>query len=128
MQTAADGLTAQEAEARKARFGPNRLPTAAKQSEILRFLRQFHNVLIYVLLGAAVLAAAIGHYVDASVIVAVVLINAVVGYLQEGRAERALEAIRAMIDPRSTVIRDGRRQIIPAEDIVPGDLVMLEPG
>ncbi len=128
LQTTVDGLTAQEAAARKGRIGPNRLPSGVKQSEIVRFLRQFHNVLIYVLLGAALLAAAIGHYTDAAVIAAVVLINAVVGYLQEGRAERALEAIRAMIDPRSTVIRDGRRLVPPAEDIVPGDLVLLEPG
>jgi magnesium-transporting ATPase (P-type) len=123
-----EGLSAGEARTRKDRIGPNRLPSAPKQSEILRFLRQFHNVLIYVLLAAAGLAASIGHYTDAAVILAVVVVNAIIGYLQEGRAERALEAIRAMIDPRSTVIRDGRRLVIPAEDIVPGDLVLLEPG
>jgi magnesium-transporting ATPase (P-type) len=128
LQTRMEGLSSDEAKTRKERIGPNRLPTAAKQSEIVRFLRQFHNVLIYVLLGAAALAASIGHYADALVIVAVVLVNAIIGYLQEGRAERALEAIRAMIDPRSTVIRDGRRVAVPAEDIVPGDLVLLDPG
>ena len=123
-----EGLSAQEARTRKERIGPNRLPSAAKQNEIRRFLRQFHNLLIYVLLCAAVLAASIGHYTDAAVILAVVVVNAIIGYLQEGRAERALEAIRAMIDPRSTVVRDGHRMVIPAEDIVPGDLVLLEPG
>ncbi|HEU0017629.1 MAG TPA: HAD-IC family P-type ATPase, partial [Methyloceanibacter sp.] len=128
MQTTMEGLPAGEAKARKERIGPNRLPAAAKQSEILRFLRQFHNLLIYALLCAAVLAASIGHYTDAAVILAVVVVNAIIGYLQEGRAERALEAIRAMIDTRSTVMRDGRRMVIPAEDIVPGDLVLLEPG
>ncbi|HEU0017937.1 MAG TPA: cation-transporting P-type ATPase, partial [Methyloceanibacter sp.] len=66
LQTTTDGLAAQEARARKARIGPNRLPSAPKQSEFVRFLRQFHNLLIYVLLGAAGLAAAIGHYTDAS--------------------------------------------------------------
>ena len=123
-----EGLSAEEAKARKECVGPNRLPSAAKQSEVLRFLRQFHNLLIYVLLGAALLAASIGHYTDAAVILAVIVVNAIIGYLQEGRAERALDAIRTMIDPRSTVVRDGRRLVIPAEDIVPGDLVLLEPG
>lgn len=94
----------------------------------MRFLLQFHNLLIYVLLGAAVLAAAIGHLVDAGVILAVVVLNAIVGFIQEGRAERALEAIRGMIDPHAAVIRDGRRVDVAAEDLVPGDLVLLEPG
>ena len=128
LNTGPDGLTAQEAKARKERFGPNRLAAARKRSEILRFLSQFNNVLIYVLLGAAALATIIGHTVDAGVVLAVVLLNAIVGYVQEGRAERALDAIRGMIDPRATVIRDGRRTTIAAESIVPGDLVLLEPG
>ena len=128
LKTGPDGLTAQEAEARKQRFGPNRLAAARKRSEILRFLAQFNNLLIYVLLAAAVLAVLIGHLVDAAVVLAVVLLNAIIGYVQEGRAEQALEAIRGMIDSRATVLRDGRRTTIPAEDIVPGDLVLLEPG
>ncbi len=94
----------------------------------MRFLLQVHNLLIYVLLAAAALAAAIGNLVDAAVIVAVVVLNAIVGFIQEGRAERALEAIRGMIDPHAAVIRDGHRLNLPAEDIVPGDLVLLEPG
>jgi magnesium-transporting ATPase (P-type) len=95
---------------------------------VLRFLSQFNNLLIYVLLAAAALALVIGEVADAVVVLAVVLLNAIIGYLQEGRAERALEAIRGMINPRATVIRDGRRISISAEDIVPGDLVLLEPG
>jgi magnesium-transporting ATPase (P-type) len=122
------GLTADEARARRARFGANRLAATRRRSEILRFLAQFNNVLIYVLLGAAVLALLIGHLVDAAVVLAVVLLNAIIGYIQEGRAEKALDAIRGMIDPRATVLRDGRRTAIPAEDIVPGDLVIVEPG
>jgi magnesium-transporting ATPase (P-type) len=122
------GLSKEEAEARKERFGPNRLPEAARQSALWRFILQFNNVLIYVLLGAAVLATAIGHVVDAAVILAVVIVNAVIGFVQEGRAEKALEAIRSMIDPHASVIRDGRRIVVPAEDIVPGDIVLLEPG
>jgi magnesium-transporting ATPase (P-type) len=118
--TGPEGLTSEEAEARKLRFGPNRLPDPRKRNELLRFLQQFHNLLIYVLLAAAALAAAIGHYVDALVVLGVVLLNAIISYLQEGRAERALEAISAMIDPRASVIRDGRRKVVAAEDIVPG--------
>jgi magnesium-transporting ATPase (P-type) len=128
LKTGREGLTAQEAESRKERFGPNRLAAAPKRSEILRFLSQFSNVLIYVLLAAAALALAIGHVSDAIIVLAVVLLNAVIGYIQEGRAEKALDAIRGMIDPRATVIREGRRATIAAENIVPGDLVLLEPG
>jgi len=127
-ETSREGLTAEEAKARKKRYGPNRLEAARKQSEILRFLSQFNNLLIYVLIAAAVLAASIGHFADAVVILAVVLVNAAIGYIQEGRAEKALDAIRGMIDPRASVIRGGRRAVIAAEDIVPGDLVLLEPG
>ena len=122
------GLTPQEAELRKARFGPNRLPQAAKRTAIVRLALQFHNLLIYVLLGAAALAAVIGHIVDAVVVLGVVVINAIIGFIQEGRAEQALDAIRSMIDPHASVIRGGRRCVIAAEDIVPGDLVLLEPG
>ena len=114
LSSAPHGLTGDEARARLQRFGPNRLPQAKKRGPLLRFLLQFHNLLIYVLLAAALLAVAIGHLVDSLVIFAVVLINAIVGFLQEGRAEQALEAIRGMIDPRASVIRDGRPAAGPA--------------
>jgi len=122
------GLSKREAAARLERCGPNRLADVQRQSSFWRFLLQFHNLLIYVLLGAALLAAAIGNLVDAAVVLAVVVLNAIISFVQEGRAERALEAIRSMIDPRASVIRDGRRLVVAAEHIVPGDLVLLEPG
>jgi len=122
------GLSAEDAAARKERFGPNRLADAPGRGPIWRFLLQFHNVLIYVLLGAAVLAAVIGNLADAAVVLAVVVLNAIIGVIQEGRAERALEAIRGMIDPHASVIRDGHRMVVAAEDLVPGDMVLLEPG
>ncbi|MGK2921849.1 MAG: cation-transporting P-type ATPase [Methyloceanibacter sp.] len=128
LESGPSGLSSGEAEARKALFGPNRLPESAKQSALWRFLLQFHNVLIYVLLGAAVLATAIGHVTDAAVILAVVIVNAIIGFVQEGRAEQALEAIRSLIDPHASVVRDSHRTVVPAEDIVPGDIVLLEPG
>jgi len=128
LRTGPEGLSFAEAAARRARVGPNRLPGAPKRSALVSFLLQFHDLLIYVLLAAAALAAAIGHTVDALVVLGVVLINAIIGFIQEGRAESALDAIRSMIDPHASVIREGRRGSIAAEDIVPGDLVLLEPG
>jgi magnesium-transporting ATPase (P-type) len=83
------GLTEAEAAELLARHGPNRLPEPPKRSAILRFLSHFHNVLIYVLLGAAVITAGLGHYIDTGVILAVVIANAIIGFIQEGRAEQA---------------------------------------
>ena len=128
LKTGMDGLAAGEAAQRVSRYGLNRLPAPEKRSEIVRFLAQFNNLFIYVLLAAALLAVLIGHKLDAAVVLAVVFVNALIGYVQEGRAEKALEAIRAMIDPNATVLRAGHRGIIAAEKIVPGDLVLLEPG
>ncbi|MEQ9527478.1 MAG: cation-transporting P-type ATPase [Parvibaculaceae bacterium] len=122
------GFAAEEAERRLAQYGPNRLPRGKERGALLRFLLQFHNLLIYVLIGAGVLAAAIGHVTDAVVIGLVVLANATIGFVQEGRAEQALEAIRSMIDPHASVLRGGRRVTVGAEEVVPGELVLLEAG
>ena len=123
-----DGLTAPEAAQRRAEHGPNRLPEARTRGPVLRFLRQFNNVLIYVLLGAAAVTGALQHWVDTGVILAVVLANAVIGFLQEGKAEAAMSAIRGMLAPRAAVLRDGRRVSLDAADLVPGDIVLLEAG
>lgn len=122
------GLAEDEAERRLAAHGPNRLPKGKQRGPLVRFLLQFHNLLIYVLIAAGVLAAAIGHGTDAIVIGLVVVANAVIGFVQEGRAESALDAIRSMIDPHASVMRGGRRLTVAAESVVPGDLVMLEAG
>ena len=123
-----DGLRATEAAARLGQHGPNRLPEPPRAGPLRRFLRQFNNLLIYVLLGAALVTALLGHVVDTAVILAVVIVNAVIGFVQEGRAEEALAAIRDMLAPEARVLRDARRQTVPAETIVPGDMVILEPG
>lgn len=123
-----DGLTATEAAGRLASHGRNALPAAAGRSLLQRFLQQFHHVLIYVLLAATAITAALGHLLDAGVILGVVLVNAVIGFVQEGRAEAALEAIRGMISARASVMRDGRRVTITAAEVVPGDLLLLEAG
>jgi magnesium-transporting ATPase (P-type) len=126
--TTAAGLSEAEAALRLAAFGPNRLPQAARRSAAMRLALQFHNLLIYVLLAAAVLATLLGHTIDAAVILAVVVMNALIGFIQEGRAERALEAIQGMIDPKASVVRDGRRITVAADRIVPGDVVLIEAG
>jgi magnesium-transporting ATPase (P-type) len=122
------GLTREEARRRLARDGPNRLPVVRGPGRLRHFLAQFDNVLIYILLAAAAVTAALGHWVDSGVILGVVVINAVLGYLQEGKAERALDAIRDMLSPQATAVRDGQRLAVPAEDLVPGDLVFLQSG
>jgi magnesium-transporting ATPase (P-type) len=123
-----DGLSEHEAKTRLAACGPNELPRPQAQSALKRLLLQFHNLLIYSLLAAAVVSFLLGHTADAAVILAVVLVNAAIGFIQEGRAERALDAIRSMIDPRAAVMRGGHRVTIPAAEIVPGDIVLLEAG
>ncbi|HSJ78077.1 MAG TPA: HAD-IC family P-type ATPase, partial [Erythrobacter sp.] len=128
LNTQTTGLDEAEARRRLAQYGPNRLPQGARRSAVTRFLLQFHNLLIYVLIAAGVLAAAIGHLTDALVIAAVVLVNATIGFIQEGRAESAMEAIRAMIDPHASVLRGGQRLTIAADEVVPGDIVLLEAG
>jgi magnesium-transporting ATPase (P-type) len=122
------GLSDADAATRLLRHGPNDLPEAAGRSAVRRFLAQFNNILIYFLLVAALAAVLVRHGVDAAVILTVVLVNAIIGFIQEGRAEKALGAIRALIAPDATVLREGRRQSIPVRDLVPGDLVILEPG
>jgi len=122
------GLTEGEAARRLIEHGPNRLPEARARGPFLRFLMQFHNVLIYVLMGAAAVTAALQHWIDTGVILAVVIANAVIGFVQEGKAEAAMAAIRDMLAPHAAVLRDGRRVSIDGEDLVPGDIVLLEAG
>ena len=122
------GLSSGEAERRLRQHGPNSIPTGTRRHPVLRFLAQFNNALIYFMLAGAAAAAALGHFVDTGVILAVVLVNAVVGFLQEGKAEDALAAIRNMIAPRATALRDGQRVSVPQAELVPGDVVLIEAG
>ncbi|MEU8986677.1 HAD-IC family P-type ATPase [Streptomyces sp. NPDC048558] len=124
----ATGLSTREADERATAFGPNRLAEPERRPEWLKFLDQFRNWLIGILLIAAVVAGAIGDIKDALVITVVLQINAVLGYLQERRAERSLEALRRMLVPTARVRRDGAERVVEADTLVPGDVVLLEAG
>ncbi len=123
-----EGLSPEEIRKRFERYGPNKLPEEKKRGPLKRFFVQFHNMLIYVLLAASVVTALLEHWIDTWVILAVVLVNAIIGFVQEGKAEKAMEGIRAMLSPMATVRRGGERRQIPAEELVPGDIVLLESG
>ena len=122
------GLSAAEAERRRARYGANRLPEPPRRSALMRLFSQCNNVLIWVLLAASVITALLGEWTDTAVIIGVVAVNTAIGFVQEGKAERALEAISGLLSPRAMALRDGHREEIPAEDLVPGDLVVLQAG
>ncbi|VAX11899.1 Cation-transporting ATPase, E1-E2 family [hydrothermal vent metagenome] len=128
LETSTDGLAKEEVNRRLAKHGKNRLPEPKVRGPLLRLACQLHNVLIYVLIVASTVTAMLGHWVDAGVILAVVLVNAVIGFVQEGKAENALRAIRKMLSPSAMVIRDGRQTLVQAEGLVPGDIVLLQPG
>lgn len=122
------GLDTGEAKERLEKTGRNELPKGRKRSALTRLLLQFHNVLIYVLMAAAGITAYMQHWIDTYVILAVIMINALIGFLQEGKAEKALESIREMLSLEAVVIRDGKKRKIDAEELVPGDIVMLKSG
>ncbi|SEN91050.1 plasma-membrane calcium-translocating P-type ATPase [Amphibacillus marinus] len=122
------GLTSEQIEEAKDRWGSNELPESKKTPAFLKFLHHFNDVLIYILLAAAVLTVTLGHYVDTIVILIVVVINALIGYIQENKAEKALEGIKNMLSLQATVIRNGERKEIASSELVPGDLVLLAPG
>jgi Ca2+-transporting ATPase len=128
LNTDRNGLSTEEATGRLELFGENKLPEGKKDSFIKRFLMQFNNALIYVLLGAAVLTSIMSHWLDTWVILGVVIINAIVGYIQEDKAQKALDSIRNLLSLKAAVIRDGRRREIAAEALVPGDIVLLKAG
>jgi len=128
LDSQADGLSGEQVSLRQKKFGANRLTPPAGESNWLKFLRQFNNVLIYVLLAAALMSWLLGRWTDGAVIFAVVIINGMFGFIQEGKAEQALASIRSMLRVHTHVMRDGVRQQIDAEELVPGDVVLLESG
>jgi len=127
LATDKNGLIIDEANARLEKYGYNELKVK-KRSALVRFLRQFHNALLYVLIVAAIVTFFLGHHTDMYVIIGVVLATAVIGFIQEGKAESSLEALKKMMILECHVLRDGERKTIPARELVPGDVVILEGG
>jgi magnesium-transporting ATPase (P-type) len=122
------GLDPSEVAARLQKYGPNRLPEGKRRGALTRLLAQFNNVLVYVLLGAGFIKLMLSLWVDASIIFGVVILNAILGFVQEGRAEKALESIRNMLSAEARTLRGGEARLIEAEQLVPGDVVLLESG
>jgi len=122
------GLTSEEAGRRLEEYGPNQLPEPRRATWVMIFLTQLASPLIYILLVAAVISLAMGHASDAVVIVVVVLINAGIGAVQEGRAEHSLTALRKLSSLKVRVMRDGEDRLIEACDLVPGDVLSIAAG
>lgn len=122
------GLTADGAAARLQRFGPNVLAAVGPRRGVIIFLTQFTDFLVLVLIGACIVSAFLGEFVDAVAILAIVMLNGVLGFVQEYRAEKSLQALREMAAPRAAVVRDGREVVVDTRDVVPGDLVRLRAG
>ena len=110
------------------KYGPNRLPEGKKRGPFMRFLSQLNNILVYVLLGAGFVKLMLGLWLDAGIIFGVVLLNALLGFIQEGKAEKALDSIRNMLSAEARTTRGGETRMIPADELVPGDVVLLESG
>lgn len=123
-----DGLGSAEAAVRLQKFGPNALPPTRRTPAWQRLLRQFRSLFIYVLLSSALISYGLGHFVDAGVIFAVVLINGLIGFIQEGKAAAALDAILSMSTTHCLVLRDGQLRSIASDRLVPGDVVSLQAG
>ncbi|MEJ5357358.1 MAG: cation-transporting P-type ATPase [Desulfobacterales bacterium] len=122
------GLSPEEAEERRRRFGDNRLSPFKTHGPLMRFLLQFHQPLVLILLAAAAVTAALGEWLDSAVILAVVVVNAVIGFVQESKALRAIEALQRAMTATALVVRSGEKRRIPAEELVPGDVVLLQSG
>lgn len=128
MNSSVSGLSSDEAQKRLAEYGPNELKEKEKRTLFMMFLDQFKDFMILILIGAAIISGIIGEPADTIAIIVIVVLNAVIGFIQEYRAEKAMAALKKMAAQIATVIRDGKPANIPAVEIVPGDIVLLEAG
>ncbi|MER2063507.1 MAG: HAD-IC family P-type ATPase, partial [Alkalibacterium sp.] len=123
-----EGLTKEEADERREEYVLNKLPEGEQTPEWVKFLRQFNDILIYILLAAAVVTFVLGQYIDTAVILLVAVVNGVIGYVQESKAEKALEGIKNMLSLEAMVLRDEQKAEVDSTEIVPGDIVLLTSG
>ena len=128
LRSGPEGLSDAEAETRLVEYGPNRLEEKRRVSPLLLLARQFTDLLILVLAAATVISAVLGEWIDAAAILAIIILNGVIGFFQEYRAERSLEALKQLTSPRARVIRGGAEREIDARDLVPGDILVLSEG
>lgn len=128
LESDGNGISSTEAEKRFTEYGPNELMEKARKTPLRIFFDQFGDFMIMILLGAAVIAGILGELTDTIVIVAIVILNAVIGFIQEYRAEKAMDALKAMAAPQASVIRDGVLSKVKSREVVPGDIVALEAG
>lgn len=128
LQTSKKGLSKEEAEKRLKEYGKNTIKKKKKLHSLKMFFSQFNSFLIYILIAASLISFFIKHYLDAGVIGAIVIINATIGFFQQYKAEKTIENLKKLIVPKSTVIRDGIQMEISSEELVPGDVIVLEAG
>lgn len=128
LESRVTGLTLREVERRRSRFGYNEIPEARSRPWIILLLRQFQSMLVLILFGAAFISWLTWHIIDMYVILAVIAINALIGFVQELRAERAVSSLKRMMTPWAKVLRDGSKQTLPARELVPGDIIVMEEG
>ncbi|HEY0774135.1 MAG TPA: HAD-IC family P-type ATPase, partial [Nocardioidaceae bacterium] len=122
------GLDDEEVARRQEEYGRNELPRVASVNPLVRLVRQMHNPLVYVLLVSGAVTVFLGEYVDASVIFGVVVVNTIIGFVQESKAEAALDALRSMVHTEARVVREGHQRHVHSEELVPGDLVLVKAG
>ncbi len=122
------GIDDSEGARRLEKYGANRLPSARKRGPVMRFVAQLNNILVYVLIAAGFIKLMMGLWLDASIILGVVVLNALLGFIQEGKAEKSLDSISKMLSPEARTLRGGESRMMPAENLVPGDVVFLESG
>ncbi len=128
LSTGRNGLLKDEAERRLADFGPNEIEDDKESNPVMIFLKQFHSILIYILLAAAMIAWFYGKMIDVYVILGVIVLNAVMGFIQEFRAEKAIQALKRAIVPTARIYREGEMMEIDARKLVPGDIIIMEEG
>ena len=125
---ARSGLNTLDIKHKEEFFGKNKLEQKEQDSNLKKFFLQFHNALIYILLGSSIITAFLQEWVDSGVIFGVVIINVIIGYMQEIKAEEAINSLKEMMQTQAVVIRDGKKTTIASTNLVPGDIVMLESG